>query len=440
LQFVTFYHKLSSKENFLSSISLFVVRSLPANVITPRRFAPGIIRPTPRTSRIAHYPASLRSWDNSTNVSSVTSLALNECHYIFPKSEKHCKIRSMSEKFHIRSKSSLGVLRSINNVAVFVRVAGEYGIDPQKILAGSGIKMNELDDPLRIITTEQEIMVGRRLAQLAPVPWMGLELGKHHHLISKGKLGMAAICCATGLDAIKLVFSYIDLVSTYLQYDITIEGKKGYVRIRKLTNIKEFQNFIFETELVSLHTICAMVLDDVHVFKEINLAYPAPDYADKYEGIFHCPIKFNAPENLLIFEAAILDRPLKHANPLTRKILEQECRQLCQRLNENVSVKDKIRHELLFLEGEYPTLDQLAHRINMPERTIRRRLTAEGTSYKDILSDIRKQKALELIANGDLSMEKIAEKLGYSEVASFYHAFKTWTGTTPANYRNRRIK
>ena len=118
----------------------------------------------------------------------------------------------MNEKFHIKSKGSLSVLRSINNVAVFVRVAGEYGINPKEILAGSGIKMSELDDPHRIMTTAQEIMVGRKLSQLAPVPWIGLELGKHHHLISKGKLGMAAMCCETAGEAIKLAFSYIDLV------------------------------------------------------------------------------------------------------------------------------------------------------------------------------------------------------------------------------------
>ena len=110
---------------------------------------------------------------------------------------------------------------------------------------------------------------------------------------------------------------------------------------------------------------------------------------------------------------------------------------MCQRLNEHATIKDKIRHELMFAEGVFPTLDQLAQRINMPERTIRRKLTGEGTSFKDILSEIRKQKALELIASGDLSMEKIAAKLGYSEVASFYHAFKTWTGTTPASYREK---
>ncbi|KUG22244.1 transcriptional regulator, arac family [hydrocarbon metagenome] len=341
----------------------------------------------------------------------------------------------MSEKFHIKSKGTLGVFRPINNVAVFVRAAGEYGIDPQKILIGSGIKMSELDDPLRIITAEQEIMIGRKLAQLAPSPLSGLDLGSHHHLISKGKLGMAAMCCETAFDALKLMLTYIDLASSYFQYDLKVDGKKGYVRMKELVSLDDFHLYVFETEVVSLYTICSMILDDAHIFKEMHLAFPAPKYAARYRKIFHCPIFFDAPEHLIIFDAAILDRPLKHANSLTKKVLEQECRQLCQRLNENVTVKNKIRHELMFLEGDFPTFDQLAHRINMPERTVRRRLAMEGTSYKDILSDIRKQKALELIAAGDCSMEKIAEKLGYSEVAGFYHAFKAWTGTTPANYR-----
>lgn len=346
----------------------------------------------------------------------------------------------MSEKIHIKSKGTLSVLRPINNVAVFVRAAEEYGINPKDILVGSGIKMSELDDPLRIITTEQEIMVARRLAQLAPPKICGLDLGIHHHLISKGKLGMAAMCCETGLDALKFMLDYIDLTSTYFQYDLTADGKKGRVRMKGLVKLDDFGIYVFETEAVSLYTICAMILDNGHVFDEMHIAYPAPAYAARYEKIFQCPVFFDASEHQLLFDASLLYKPLKHANPLVLKVLEQECRQLCQRLNERATVREKIRHELMFLEEDYPTLDQLAQRINMPERTIRRKLTAEGTSYKDILSAIREQRALAMIAAKNLSMKKIAEKLGYSEVASFYHAFKTWTGKTPANYRKKKSK
>jgi len=343
----------------------------------------------------------------------------------------------MNDKFHIRSRPDLCVLRSINDVAVFVRAARQYGIDSRELLAGSGIEIGELDDPHRIITAEQEIAVGRRLAQLAPVPWIGLELGQHHHLISKGKLGMAAMCCETVRDAIKLIMSYIELSSTYVQFDITVKDKLGFIRIKELLRIKDLRRFICETEIVSMHTIGALIMDDKNFFKELHIAYAAPDYAAKYKEVFHCPVFFNAPEHLVIFDAALLDKPMKLANSLTKKVLEQECRQLCQRLNEQKNIKDKIRHELLFMSADFPTLDQLARRINIPERTIRRKLTMEGTSYRDILADIRKHHALELIQATDFSMDKIAELLCYSDAASFHHAFKIWTGTTPASYRKR---
>jgi AraC-like DNA-binding protein len=341
----------------------------------------------------------------------------------------------MNDKFHILSRPDLCVLRPINDVAVFVRAAHQYGIDSRELLAGSGIEIGELDDPYRIITTVQEITVGRRLAQLAPVPWIGLELGQHHHLFSKGKLGMAAMCCETVRDAIKLIMSCIELTSTYVQFDITIKDKLVFVRIKELLRIKDLRRFICETEIVSMHTICTLIMDDINVFKELHLAYTAPDYATKYKEIFRCPVVFDAPEHLVIFDAAFLDKPLKLANSLTRKVLEQECRQLCQRLNEQKIIKDRIRHELLIADAEFPSLNQLARRINIPERTIRRKLAIEGTSYKDILSEIRKHHALELIQTTDFSMDKIAELLCYSDVASFHHAFKVWTGYTPASYR-----
>lgn len=341
----------------------------------------------------------------------------------------------MSDKFHIRSKAGLSVRRSINNVSVFVSTAGKHGIDPRDVLAGSGIAIGDLTDPHRIITTAQEMMVGRRLAQLVPVQWIGLELGKHHHLISKGKLGMAAMCCETAREAMKLLISHIDLIGSYFQYDIFVDGNQGVVRFKELTSLKDHRRFICETEMVSLNAMFSLMLDDAQALQEIRLAYPAPEYAARYKEIFHCPIIFEAPEPIFIFDASFLDQPLKLANPLTKKVLEQECQQLCKRLNEDTTIKDRIRHELVFADGDFPTLDQLASRINMPERTIRRKLTIEGTSYKGILSDVRKLRALELIKTTDFSMEKIASQLGYCDAASFYHAFKTWTGATPASYR-----
>ena len=341
----------------------------------------------------------------------------------------------MGKKFHLASKDRLGVLRTINNVAVFVRFAIDRGIDPEKILAGSGIHVGELDDPHRIITTAQELRIGRTLARLAPEPLVGFDLGTHHHLISKGKLGMAAMCCETAREALQMVVDNMDLVSSYFQYDIKAEGKHGRVRMKALVNDDYFHRSLFETEMVSLYTICAMLMDDKDIFKEMHIAYPAPAYGSRYARYFRCPVRFDAPEHLIFFDPAGLDKRLRHANPLTRKMLEEECRKLSNRLNTDVTVKDKIHHELTFSGRDYPTFAQLSQRINMPERTVRRRLAQEGTSYRKIVCEIRMQRAMELLSQSELSMEQIAEELGYSETAGFYHAFESWTGSAPATYR-----
>ena len=341
----------------------------------------------------------------------------------------------MGKKFHLVSKDRLGVLRTINNVAVFVRFAVDQGIDPEKILAGSGIHMNELDDPHRIITTAQELRIARRLARFAPAPLVGFDLGPHHHLISKGKLGMAAMCCETAREALAMAINNIDLISSYFQYEIEAEGKNGRVRMKALVDDDHFHQSLFETEMVSVYTICAMLMDDQEIFKEMHVAYSAPIYGPRYEAYFRCPVRFDSSHHLIFFDATRLDKPLKHANPLTRKILEEECRELSDRLNTDVTVKDKIRHELTFSGKDYPTLSQLSQRINMPERTVRRRLAQEGTSYRKIVSEVRMQRAMELLSQSELSMEQISEALGYSETAGFYHAFKSWTGVAPATYR-----
>jgi AraC-like DNA-binding protein len=341
----------------------------------------------------------------------------------------------MFETFRIRSRPELSVYRPINNVAVIVRVAGLYGLDPRKLLEGSHIDIADVEDPHKIITTLQELHIERRGIQLIPEPWIGLELGRHFHLGAKGKLGIAAMCCENGVEALQLLITYIDLASTHFQYDIWTEGKTGFARMRELIGFKDMRRYICEAEMASLYTMTSLIMEDAAVFKELHIAYPAPAYADRYRELFHCPVVFGAPHHLIVFNAELLYKPLKLANPLAKKMLEQECAQLSARLREHTSISDKIRHELSFGAHDYPTLEQLARRINLSPRTIRRHLTTEATSYKDILSDLRRSQALEMIQSTDLPMEKIALKLGYSDVANFYHAFKGWTGSTPGSYR-----
>jgi AraC-like DNA-binding protein len=84
------------------------------------------------------------------------------------------------------------------------------------------------------------------------------------------------------------------------------------------------------------------------------------------------------------------------------------------------------------------TPDELARALHLSERTLRRRLALEGTSYQALLDEVRRALALTLVLRSDLSFAQMAEQLGFADASTYYRAFKRWTGTTPREYQKQR--
>jgi AraC-like DNA-binding protein len=85
--------------------------------------------------------------------------------------------------------------------------------------------------------------------------------------------------------------------------------------------------------------------------------------------------------------------------------------------------------------GFFPDIDYVAQKLHMTSRTLRRRLAAEGSSYQQILADVRYALAREYLATSSLPLEEIASMLGYSSPGNFTYAFKRWHGSPPRQYR-----
>lgn len=85
--------------------------------------------------------------------------------------------------------------------------------------------------------------------------------------------------------------------------------------------------------------------------------------------------------------------------------------------------------------GDHPSFDMLASAFNMSGRTLRRQLATAGTSYQKMVDKFRCDYAIECLLEGSMSTEQIADSLGFSDVANFRHAFKKWSGLSPAAYQ-----
>jgi AraC-like DNA-binding protein len=134
----------------------------------------------------------------------------------------------------------------------------------------------------------------------------------------------------------------------------------------------------------------------------------------------------------------ILDLPLPQANEHTTAIAREQCRQLLASRYARTGVAGRVRDQLVARLAAPPDLEAVAAALHMSERTLRRRLSDEGVSFRGLLDEIREQLAEGFLITGGLSVAETAERLGYVEVSSFSQAFRRWKGVGPREFRSTR--
>lgn len=162
----------------------------------------------------------------------------------------------------------------------------------------------------------------------------------------------------------------------------------------------------------------------------MQLPYPHPGTAgaEELRQLLGATPEFGSGRYAASFDRKRVNDPLPLAEPHTAAKAEQQCRDLLERQPARTGVASQVRRLLLCNPARPPTSDQVGASLFMTPRTLRRRLTEESSSYRALLDKVRQEVAVQLLHETRLSVAEVAERLGYSETASFTHAFRGWTG------------
>lgn len=117
--------------------------------------------------------------------------------------------------------------------------------------------------------------------------------------------------------------------------------------------------------------------------------------------------------------------------------VDRQCAELGARLLGVHGTAGRVREALRCDVGHQVQMGRIASALCMSERTLRRRLQEEGCTFQQLVDEVRRTWAEELLAESRLALDHIAERLGYAEAASFIHAFKRWTQLTPREFRRQ---
>ena len=154
---------------------------------------------------------------------------------------------------------------------------------------------------------------------------------------------------------------------------------------------------------------------------------------------FHHPVKFESDYNQLFLPAQVLNAPVKSANRTQHVVFLQQCEEILRGLNSVKETTTAVRQVLIQSAGDFLDIAHVAEALLVSERTLRRRLATEATSFRSVFDEIRYLLAREYLTKTELTISDIAHLLGYSETYSFRRAFVRWSGVVPIAYRQQKL-
>ncbi|WDU62333.1 AraC family transcriptional regulator [Pseudomonas poae] len=324
-------------------------------------------------------------------------------------------------------------LTTLNAVSLVLGTFKERGLPSDALLAGSGICPADLSRADTRITTNQEMRVCANAVALQRD--IGLELGRRMHVSSYGMLGYALLTSATFGDALRLALRYPALLGTLFELSLVEDGERIWFSASDYRENPTLETFNVEFCLVSLKVICDDLLGHPLPLLGARFEYAAPDYQAHYRERFDCPLQFQATANAFAFDPRWLDQPLPLADAITHRAMAERCRKQNLEFTGRQAWLGRIRQLLASQLQAAPGLEGLAQQMNCSARTLRRHLHAQGCSYQDLLDELRFERAKQLLGEDEWPIHRIAEALGFSETASFRHAFVRWSGVAPSQFR-----
>lgn len=324
----------------------------------------------------------------------------------------------------------------VHSLADAVRSAGK---DPQPLLEQYGLDAARLAQAGARLSIPRYMRLGHAAIELTATPALGLRMGQASRLSHAGLAGITAAQAPTVREAARTLIRFEALYgSNYRGQSSFHEDSEGaWLRFYSINPYNDYNRFVVDSILSGwLHQLSTLSGTQL-MAERLEIEFDAPAYADEYAALCKQPVNFAAGANQLRLGQAQLGlRNFDHV-PSTWRLLTHLCEQELAQLTRTRSLRERITQLLgpLLNGGKEPDLEEVAARLKLPTWTLRRKLADEGTQFRAILNDTRRDLAMTYIRDTELAFGEIAYLLGFASAEAFQRAFKRWNGQTPGAFR-----
>jgi len=315
----------------------------------------------------------------------------------------------------------------------------ELGGNEAEILALAGISSAQLKPVKARVSAKQ-------LASIVISCWQqsGNELlGFTQQSLKVGVFSLLAehlITCKTLAEVINYIADFFALTGDQLRF--TIEKNESQVRFSvnpkfKLTTSDHSPNSLLsELLLLIYHRFPSWLIGQVIPLQQVCMQHAKPAHHEEYRLMFACPCSYEHPDNTLVFDTKYLHFPVVQNSSTLASYLEEIPLQWFKKQSYIDTFTTQVIRILEETElTKESNLENIAEKLNMTARTLRRKLTLEGSRFQLLKDNVRRNRAINLFEQTDLTIADISLQVGFTEPATFTRAFKHWTGVSPSAHR-----
>jgi len=320
-------------------------------------------------------------------------------------------------------------------VARAIHTAVSCGLDRELVLSELGVDLAALEDrdgrlPVETFARAWQLMSSRLPGRVLALDWI-----TSWKITDTGVLGYVLLQLRTVGEALDVATRYAGLVNQGAQVRLqkgSPTSRAGFELLPSLLAIQQLP----EAMLAGLVLMLRGHVDQSFIPLAARFSHPATTRTPALERYFGAPVLHEAGEVSIEVPTELLDRPLPNADPVLAGYLHKQADLLLERLGAPKAVSRECARRIAERLGAgEPSQTSIARQMGMSERTLQRRLAAEGSTFNELLDDARRTIAFSYLADRKLAAYEVSFLLGYREPATFFRAFKRWTGKTPVEYR-----
>jgi AraC-like DNA-binding protein len=326
----------------------------------------------------------------------------------------------------------------VSTVLVRVVVEGveRGGVPRDALLSAAGIEARHLEQVHDRVDYATFARLQSHAMDLSGDEALGLHIGEQASEASFDLLAHVVSHAPTLREALSLCSQFQRLTVDDCQLLLREKGTTATLRFDFLRSTGRSDRMLAEFVVTGLWRLVRTFVGPRTVARSVGFEHPRPPHHPEYTRIFGGVERFGQRATELSFDRALLDLHQLHQHPALFSMLRAEAERVLERVTAGLKPSDEVRQYLMARPpARIPDVGTAARDLGISERSLRRRLAADATSYRSLVRATLEASAGHMLRDPSRSIQETAHALGFSDAGAFHRAFKRWTGMTPKQYR-----